>query len=59
MNVKSQIREPYLSLGVSWVTMLIGHLEEHPFGELLDVVAIAHPVITQDVAVVPKLLNDT
>jgi hypothetical protein len=29
--------------------LLIGHLEEQQVGELLDVVAIAHPVVAQDV----------
>ena len=27
-------------------------------GELLEVIAVAHPVITQDVAVVPEFLDD-
>ena len=37
---------------------LVGHLEEQQVGELLDVVAIAHPVVAQDVAVVPELLDE-
>ena len=34
------------------------HLEEKQVGELLDVVPVGEAVITQDVAVVPQLLND-
>ena len=37
---------------------LIGHLEEQQVGELLDLVAIAHAVVAQHVAVVPELLDD-
>jgi len=37
---------------------LVRHLEKQQVGELLDVVAIAHPVVAQDVAVVPELLDD-
>ncbi len=37
---------------------LIGHLEEQQIRQLLDVVAIAHPIVTQDVAVVPEFLDD-
>ena len=37
---------------------LVGHLEEQQIGELLDVVAIRHAVVTQDVAVVPEFLDD-
>lgn len=47
--------------------MLVCHLEEQQIRQPLDVVAIAHPaclcvarrqVVAEDVAVVPKLLND-
>ena len=38
--------------------MLVGHLEEKKVGELLDVVAVAHAVVAEDVAVVPKLLDE-
>lgn len=37
---------------------LVGHLEEQQIGELLDVVAIRHAVVTQDVTVVPEFLDD-
>jgi hypothetical protein len=37
---------------------LVRHLEEQQVGELLDVVAIAHPVVAQEVAVVPDLLDE-
>jgi hypothetical protein len=36
---------------------LVGHLEEQQVGELLDVVAIRHAIITKHIAVIPKLLN--
>jgi len=32
--------------------------QEEKIGELLDVVAIGEAIVTEDVAVVPKLLND-
>src|SRR5262245_34733101 len=38
--------------------LLIRHLEEEQKRQLLDVVAIRQPVIAQDVAVVPKFLNE-
>src|SRR5208337_4184749 len=38
--------------------MLVGHLEEEEEGELLDVVAVAHSVIAEDVAEVPEFLYD-
>ena len=34
------------------------HLEEEQIGELLDVIAVAHPVIAEDVTVVPEFLDD-
>ena len=37
---------------------LVGHLEEQQIGELLDVVAVGHAVVAQDVAVVPEFLDD-
>ena len=37
---------------------LVGHLQEQQIGELLDVVAVAHAVVAQDVAVVPEFLDD-
>ena len=33
---------------------LIGHFEKQQIRQLLDVVAITHPVVTEDVAVIPK-----
>lgn len=38
--------------------LLIRHLEEKQIRQLLDVIAIRQPVIPQDVAVVPELLNN-
>ena len=35
-----------------------GHLEEEQVRQLLDVVAITHPVVAQDIAVVPEFLDD-
>ncbi len=37
---------------------LVSHLEEEQVRQLFDVIAIAHPVIAEDVAVVPELLDD-
>ena len=37
---------------------LVGHLEEQQIGQLLDVVAVAHPVVAEDIAVVPEFLDD-
>ena len=37
---------------------LVGHLEEQQIGELLDVVAVRHAVVAQNVAVVPEFLDD-
>jgi hypothetical protein len=37
---------------------LIGHLEKQQIRQLLDVVAITHPVVTEDVAVIPEFLDD-
>jgi len=34
---------------------LVGHLEKQQIRQLFDVVAIAHAVVAQDVAVIPKL----
>ena len=36
----------------------VGHLEEQQIRQLLDVVAIAHPVVAEDVAIIPELLNN-
>ncbi len=38
--------------------MFMGHLEKEQVGELLDVVTVREPIVTQDVAVVPQLLDD-
>ena len=37
---------------------LVGHLEEEQEGELLQVVLVGEPVVAQDVAVGPELLDD-
>ncbi len=37
---------------------LVGHLEEEQVGELLDVVAVGEPVVAEQIAVVPELLDD-
>ena len=37
---------------------LVRHLEEEQEGELLDVVQVREPVVAQDVAVAPELLDD-
>ena len=37
---------------------LMRHLQEKQIGELFQVVAVGKPGITQDVAVVPELLDD-
>ena len=39
-------------------TALVGHLEEQEERELLQVVLVAQAVVTQDLAVVPQLLDD-
>ncbi len=36
----------------------MGHFEEEQVGKLLDVVAVGHAVVAQDVAVVPEFLDD-
>jgi hypothetical protein len=38
--------------------LLVRHLEEQQIRELLDVVPIRQPVVAEDVAVVPELLDD-
>ena len=37
---------------------LIRHLEKQQIGQLLDIIAVAHPVVSQNVTVVPKFLDD-
>ena len=37
---------------------LVGHLEEQEEGELLEVVLVREPVVSEDVAVRPELLDD-
>ena len=36
---------------------LVGHLEEEQVGQLLDVIAVGEAVVTEEVAVVPELLD--
>jgi hypothetical protein len=38
--------------------VLVIHFEEEQVGELLDIVTVGDTVIAQDVAVIPKALND-
>jgi hypothetical protein len=38
--------------------LLVGHLEEEQIRQLLQVIAVGQPVVPQDVAVVPELLNE-
>ena len=38
--------------------LFVGHLEEQQIGELFDVVAVGQPVVAQDVAVVPELVDE-
>ena len=35
----------------------VGHLEKQEVGDLLDVIPVAHPVVSQDVGVVPDLID--
>jgi len=37
---------------------LIGHFEEDQIGDLLDIIPVAHAVVTQDVGVVPDFIDD-
>ena len=37
----------------------IRHFQKQQVRELLDIITVAHAVVTKDVAVVPELLNDT
>jgi hypothetical protein len=36
----------------------VGHLEEQETSELLDIVAVAHPVVPEDMAVVPEFADN-
>jgi len=45
-------------LAVGWPGALVGHLEEEQVGELLQVVAVGHAVVAQEVAVVPEATDD-
>ena len=44
-------------LAVRRLRALVGHFQEQQVSELLDIVAVAHAVIAQDVAVVPEFLD--
>src|SRR5436309_2205762 len=46
------------SLTVGRLCPLVRHLEEQQIRQLLDVVSVAHPVVPEDVAVVPEFLDD-
>src|SRR5258708_18985373 len=39
--------------------LLVRHLQEQQIGELLEVVAVRKPVVTEDVAVAPQPLHQT
>ena len=45
-------------LVVGRLRALVGHLEEQQIRQLFDIVAVAHPVVAQDVAVVPEFLDN-
>ena len=45
-------------LGPGWLCLLVGHLEKEQVGQLLDVIPVGESIVTQDVAVVPELLDD-
>jgi hypothetical protein len=45
-------------LAIGRSAALVGHFQEQQIGELLDVVAVAHAVVAQDVAVVPEFLDE-
>src|SRR6266536_6141858 len=55
---------PAVSLGnarrlvIGRLRALIGHFEEEQVGELLDIVAVGHTIVTQEVTVVPEALDD-
>ena len=38
--------------------VLVVHLEEQQVSQLLDIVAVRHAVVAQDIAVVPQALDD-
>ena len=42
-----------------WLCLFIRHLEEDQVGELFHVIAIAHAIVAQHVAVVPDFLDDS
>ena len=46
-------------LGVGRQGLLVGHLQEKEVGELLHIVAVAHAVVSEDIAVVPEPLDDS
>ena len=37
---------------------LIRHLEKQQIRQLFDIIAITHPVVSQDVTVIPEFLDD-
>ena len=45
-------------LVVRRLASLVGHLEEQKVGKLLDIVAIARPVVSEDAAVIPDSLDE-
>ncbi len=45
-------------LVVRLLRALVRHFEEEQIGELLDIIAVTHPVVAEDVTVVPEFLDD-
>ena len=37
---------------------LVRHFEKEQIGELLDIIAVAHPIVAKNVTVVPEFLDD-
>jgi hypothetical protein len=47
-----------LGLIVRCLRALIRHLEKQQVRQLLDVIAVSHPIVPKDIAVTPEFLND-
>lgn len=41
-----------------WTALLIGHFEEEEIGQLFDIIAVGETVILENIAVIPKLLDE-
>ena len=57
MFLHQTARESFLQNGLAEASGLIRHFEEQEKRQLLDAIAVGQPVITQDVAGVPELLE--